>query len=57
MGQLGTGEHVLIYAGGDMVYDQNCGVVSSGGKPPIGAPFNAWSRYKGRANVQVWRAP
>lgn len=50
-------EHALIYAGGDMVYDQNCGVISSGGKPPIGAPFNAWSRYKGRANVQVWRAP
>ena len=50
-------EHVLIYAGGDMVYDQNCGVVSSSGRAPIGAPFNAWSRYKGRANVQVWRAP
>lgn len=51
------GQHALIYAGGDMVYDQNCGVVSSGGRAPIGAPFNGWSRYKGRADVQVWRAP
>lgn len=53
-----VGVHVLIYAGGDLVYDQNCGVVSSKGRPPIGGPYNAWnSRYKGKANVQVWRAP
>ena len=53
-----VGIHVLIYAGGDLVYDQNCGVFSSKGRPPIGGPYNAWNRkYKGKANVQVWRAP
>ena len=51
------GVHALIYAGGNLVYDQNCGVVSSKGRPPIGGPYDAWSRYNGRANVQVWRAP
>ncbi len=51
------GNHVLIYAGGDLVYDQNCGVISSAGAPAIGGPYNAWSGYYGSGNVQVWRAP
>lgn len=50
--------HVLIYAGGDMVWDQTSAVVSSSGKPPSGGPYAGWSsKYKGRSNVQVWRAP
>ena len=49
--------HVLIYAGGNKVYDQTCGVVSSSGKPPKGGPYDYWSHYKGNSNVQVWRAP
>ena len=52
-----VGVHALIYAGGNMVYDQNCGVVSSYGDPPIGGPYDGWSYYNGKANVQVWRAP
>lgn len=52
-----NGIHVLIYAGGDLVYDQNCGVIDSYGSPAIGGPYNAWSGYRGRANVEVWRAP
>lgn len=52
-----VGVHVLIYAGGNLVYDQNCGVVSSSGRPPFGAPYDAWNRYNGKSNVQVWRAP
>lgn len=52
-----VGVHALIYAGGNMVYDQNCGVVSSYGNPPIGGPYDGWSYYNGKANVQVWRAP
>lgn len=51
------GNHVLIYAGGNKVYDQNCGVVSSSGRAPIGGPYDGWSRYSGNSNVQVWRAP
>lgn len=49
--------HVLIYAGGNKVYDQTCGVVSSSGNPPKGGPYDYWSHYKGNSNVQVWRAP
>lgn len=49
--------HVLIYAGGNKVYDQTCGVVSSSGNPPKGGPFDRWDHYKGNSNVQVWRAP
>ena len=52
-----VGVHVLIYAGGDLVYDQNCGVYSSSGRAPLGGPYSAWSRYNGDSNVQVWRAP
>lgn len=52
-----VGVHVLIYAGGDLVYDQNCGVYSSSGRAPLGGPYSAWSRYNGNSNVQVWRAP
>ena len=53
-----VGNHVLIYAGDGLVYDQNCGVVSSSGRAPLGGPYSAWfSRYYGNANVQVWRAP
>ena len=51
------GNHVAIYAGGDLIYDQNCGVISSSGRAPIGGPYEYWSRYNGNANVQVWRAP
>lgn len=53
-----VGIHVLIYAGGDLVWDQNSGVISSSGNPPSGGPYAAWtSKYKGNGNVQVWRAP
>ena len=53
-----VGNHVLIYAGDGLVYDQNCGVVSSSGRAPLGGPYSAWfSRYYGNANVQVWRSP
>lgn len=53
-----VGVHVLFYAGGDLVWDQTSAVVSSGGKAPSGGPYAGWtSKYKGRANVQVWRAP
>lgn len=51
------GNHVLIYAGGNKVYDQTCGVVSSSGRPPKGGPYDYWSHYKGNSNVQVWRSP
>lgn len=53
-----VGIHVLIYGGGDLVWDQHSGVVSSSGNPPSGGPYAAWtSSYKGNDNVQVWRAP
>ena len=53
-----VGNHVLIYAGDGLVYDQNCGVVSSSGRQPFGGPYSAWfNRYYGNGNVQVWRAP
>lgn len=51
------GNHILIYAGGNKVYDQNCGVVGSDGTPPIGRAYDCWSYYNGNSNVQVWRAP
>ena len=51
------GVHALIYAGGNKVYDQSCGVVSSNGAPPKGGPYDAWSWYSGNSNVEVWRAP
>ena len=49
--------HVLIYAGGNLVYDQNCGVINRRGRGPIGGPYSAWNKYKGNSNVEVWRAP
>lgn len=53
-----VGVHVLIYAGDGKVWDQNCGVINAGGSPPTGEPYNGWeTQYKGRSNVQVWRAP
>ena len=47
----------MIYAGGNLIYDECCGVVSSDGNPPIGAPYENWNNYKGKDSVQVWRAP
>ena len=52
-----VGTHVMIYAGGNLIYDECCGVVSSDGNPPIGAPYENWNNYKGKDSVQVWRAP
>lgn len=52
-----VGTHVMIYAGGNLIYDECCGVVSSDGNPPIGAPYENWNDYKGKDSVQVWRAP
>lgn len=52
-----VGIHVMIYAGGNLIYDECCGVVSSDGNPPIGAPYENWNNYKGKDSVQVWRAP
>lgn len=49
------GEHVAIYAGDGKIYDQNCGVVSSGGRPAKGEPFI--SSYATNNSYQVWRAP
>ena len=49
------GVHVAIYAGGDKIYDQSCGVVSSSGNPPKGAAFT--SSYATNSSYQVWRAP
>lgn len=47
--------HVVIYAGGNLIYDQNCGVISSSGSKPILAPFR--SQYATNSSYQVWRAP
>lgn len=49
------GVHVVIYAGDGKIYDQNCGVVSSNGNPPIGAPYANY--YATNNSYQVWRAP
>ncbi len=55
------GIHVMIYAGGDMVYDNNTCVIKRSGEKPYGyggGPIKgSWSRRIGNPNVQVWRAP
>ena len=52
-----VGTHAFIYAGGDLVYDQRCAVVSSKGEAPTGAARSQWNDYKTRPNLVVWRAP
>ena len=48
--------HVLIYAGGDLYYDQGTCTVSSSGKQPTRKVKSGFSYYRNK-NVQVWRAP
>ena len=49
-------EHVFIYAGGNEVWDQATGCISSDGDPPAGKPLSLWSTYK-QNNLDVWRRP
>lgn len=50
-------EHTFIYAGGNEVWDQATGVVSTEGDPPTGGPISSWNYYKSNFDLDVWRRP
>jgi hypothetical protein len=49
--------HVVIYAGDNYFYDQNCGVISASGRAPIGDLNGPATNRLAQPNVEVWRAP
>lgn len=52
------GYHVMFYAGGNMIWDEQSAVVTSTGGP-TGGPQSQWSIYKAQQgrNLVVYRAP
>ena len=52
------GYHVMFYAGGNMIWDEQSAVVTSTGGP-TGGPQSQWSIYKAQqgSNLVVYRAP
>lgn len=49
--------HTFIYAGGNEIWDQNSGCISSSGRAPVGGTLSQWSYYKNTYNLEIWRAP
>lgn len=49
--------HVLIYAGGDLYYDQGTCTVSSSGKAPTRSVKSGFNSSYRNSSYQVWRAP
>ena len=54
--------HTFIYAGGNAIWDQNSGCISSSGNQPARGTLNLWNYYKNKCSdsgkkLYVWRAP
>lgn len=49
--------HTFIYAGGNEIWDQNSGCISSSGRAPVRGTLSQWSYYKNTYNLEIWRAP
>ena len=49
--------HTFIYAGGNEIWDQNSGCISSDGDAPKRGTLKCWSSYKSKPGLIMWRMP
>ncbi len=49
--------HAFIYAGGNEIWDQTSGCISSSGSQPTRGTSSLWSSYINNHDVDVWRKP
>ena len=49
--------HTFIYAGGNEIWDQRSGCISSGGGEPYRGTGSRWNTYKNKRGITVWRMP
>ena len=49
--------HTFIYAGGNEIWDQNSGCISSDGDAPKRGTLKCWNSYKSKPGLIMWRMP